>query len=163
APVRMRADGLEVTNGDVIDGLVLRAIGYRARPVAGLPFEEATATVPNDGGRVEPGVYVTGWIKRGPTGFIGTNKTCSDETVARDLAVAAAEADRVAVVRALGRPVEDARREQLGVEALRRQPEARAVLTGQVDHRPGGADVHVAVGEVRHQSREQVRRDPLLR
>ncbi|MET8967171.1 FAD-dependent oxidoreductase [Streptomyces hydrogenans] len=62
-------------------GLVLRSIGYRARPVPGLPFDEDTATVPHEAGRVEPGVYVAGWIKRGPTGFIGTNKTCAHETV----------------------------------------------------------------------------------
>ncbi|GAA0479827.1 FAD-dependent oxidoreductase [Streptomyces olivaceiscleroticus] len=62
-------------------GLVLRSVGYRARPVPGLPFDEATATVPHENGRVEPGVYVAGWIKRGPTGFIGTNKTCAHETV----------------------------------------------------------------------------------
>ncbi|MCX5386978.1 FAD-dependent oxidoreductase [Streptomyces sp. NBC_00083] len=63
-------------------GLVLRSVGYRARPVPGLPFDEDTATVPHASGRVEPGVYVAGWIKRGPTGFIGTNKTCAQETVA---------------------------------------------------------------------------------
>ncbi|MFJ9037315.1 FAD-dependent oxidoreductase [Streptomyces sp. NPDC102406] len=62
-------------------GLVLRSVGYRARPVPGLPFDEVTATVPHERGRVEPGVYVAGWIKRGPTGFIGTNKTCAHETV----------------------------------------------------------------------------------
>jgi ferredoxin--NADP+ reductase len=62
-------------------GLVLTSIGYRGRPVPGLPFDEAGGTVPNDGGRVRPGVYVTGWIKRGPTGFIGTNKSCAQETV----------------------------------------------------------------------------------
>ncbi|EYT81285.1 ferredoxin [Streptomyces sp. Tu 6176] len=63
-------------------GLVLRSVGYRARPVPGLPFDEASATVPHEHGRVGPGVYVAGWIKRGPTGFIGTNKTCAQETVA---------------------------------------------------------------------------------
>ncbi|MEV0097281.1 FAD-dependent oxidoreductase [Streptomyces sp. NPDC050738] len=61
--------------------LVLRSVGYRSRPVPGLPFDEVTATVPHEAGRVEPGVYVAGWIKRGPTGFIGTNKTCAHETV----------------------------------------------------------------------------------
>ncbi|MFJ7126067.1 FAD-dependent oxidoreductase [Streptomyces sp. NPDC098101] len=61
--------------------LVLRAVGYRAEPVPGLPFDEETATVPHERGRVAPGVYVTGWIKRGPTGFIGTNKSCAQETV----------------------------------------------------------------------------------
>lgn len=70
-------------------GLVLSSIGYRARPLPGLPFDEERAVVPNDQGRVVdpgsgdavPGMYVTGWIKRGPTGFIGTNKTCARETV----------------------------------------------------------------------------------
>ncbi len=62
-------------------GLVLTSIGYHGRPVRDLPFDEATGTVPNHGGRVSPGVYVAGWIKRGPTGFIGTNKACAQETV----------------------------------------------------------------------------------
>ncbi|MGK2881367.1 MAG: FAD-dependent oxidoreductase [Mycobacterium sp.] len=77
----------EVTRIDA--GLVLTSIGYRGRPVAGLPFDEAAAVVPNDGGRViDPatgapvtGAYVAGWIKRGPTGFIGTNKSCALQTV----------------------------------------------------------------------------------
>ncbi|MFJ4475989.1 FAD-dependent oxidoreductase [Streptomyces xanthochromogenes] len=104
APVRIVGDGsvraLDVTSttlgtdgdgtvrarptGDIRTletGLVLRSVGYRARPVPGLPFDEDTATVPHESGRVEPGVYVAGWIKRGPTGFIGTNKTCAHETV----------------------------------------------------------------------------------
>ncbi|MGB0877469.1 MAG: FAD-dependent oxidoreductase [Mycobacterium sp.] len=70
-------------------GLVLTSIGYRAKPIRGLPFDDVAAVVPNDGGRViEPGgservrgSYVAGWIKRGPTGFIGTNKSCAAETV----------------------------------------------------------------------------------
>lgn len=62
-------------------GLVIRSVGHRGRPVADLPFDERTATVPNHAGRVEPGVYVVGWIKRGPVGFIGTNKTDAQETV----------------------------------------------------------------------------------
>jgi len=75
---------------EVLDvGMVLRSVGYRGRPVPGLPFDETTATVPNDHGRVAPGVYVTGWIKRGPTGFIGTNKSCAEETVEALLADAA--------------------------------------------------------------------------
>lgn len=73
-------------------GLVVRAIGYAAEPVPGLPFDPATGTVPNEGGRVVrdgvpvPGAYVTGWIKRGPTGVIGTNKGDAQETVAALLA-----------------------------------------------------------------------------
>ncbi|MER5888760.1 FAD-dependent oxidoreductase, partial [Streptomyces sp. NPDC001941] len=77
--VRARATGDTLT---LETGLVLRSVGYRARPVPGLPFDEDTATIPHEAGRVEPGVYVTGWIKRGATGFIGTNKTCAQETVA---------------------------------------------------------------------------------
>jgi ferredoxin--NADP+ reductase len=68
-------------------GLVVRAIGYRAEPVPGLPFDERNGIVPNAAGRVVrdgvpvPGAYVTGWIKRGPTGVIGTNKSDATETV----------------------------------------------------------------------------------
>lgn len=62
-------------------GLLLTSIGYRGKPIDGLPFDGATSVVPNDAGRVQPGVYVAGWIKRGPTGFIGTNKSCALETV----------------------------------------------------------------------------------
>jgi ferredoxin--NADP+ reductase len=63
--------------------LVQTSIGYRGKPIAGLPFDESAAVVPNDGGRVvgAHGSYVAGWIKRGPTGFIGTNKSCAAETV----------------------------------------------------------------------------------
>jgi ferredoxin/flavodoxin---NADP+ reductase len=67
-------------------GLVVRAIGYAAEPIPGLPFDPATGTVPNVAGRVVrdgvpvPGHYVTGWIKRGPTGVIGTNKSDAAET-----------------------------------------------------------------------------------
>jgi ferredoxin--NADP+ reductase len=89
------ADGVEftVTGSDEVRrldaGLVLSSIGYRGRPIAGLPFDEAAGVVPNDGGRVvdpatgQPvaGSYVAGWIKRGPTGFIGTNKSCAAQTV----------------------------------------------------------------------------------
>jgi len=70
-------------------GLVLTSIGYRGAPIADLPFDEAAAVVPNSQGRVidadgRPvrGAYVAGWIKRGPNGFIGTNKSCAMETVA---------------------------------------------------------------------------------
>ncbi|MGW5383121.1 FAD-dependent oxidoreductase [Nocardia sp. NPDC003963] len=71
-------------------GLVIRAAGYRGLPIAGLPFDEQTATVTNIAGRVidpdsgapVPGQYVAGWIKRGATGVIGTNRYCAAETVA---------------------------------------------------------------------------------
>src|SRR5262245_20972262 len=90
-----RADGVEftVTGTDEVrrlsEGLVLTSIGYRGKPIRNLPFDESAAVVPNEGGRViEPstgtpvrGSYVAGWIKRGPTGFIGTNKSCAARTV----------------------------------------------------------------------------------
>jgi ferredoxin/flavodoxin---NADP+ reductase len=69
-------------------GLVLSSIGYRGRPVAGLPFDDARGLIPNHEGRVagRPREYVTGWIKRGPSGIIGTNKKCAQATVERLLA-----------------------------------------------------------------------------
>ena len=72
--------------------MVLRSVGYRALRVPGLPFDERAAVVPHDAGRVRsrtgpvPGMYVAGWIKRGPTGVIGTNKSDAVETVATLLA-----------------------------------------------------------------------------
>jgi ferredoxin--NADP+ reductase len=70
-------------------GLVFRSIGYHGIPLPDLPFDERSGTVPNDGGRIldgdgspQPGAYVAGWIKRGPTGVIGTNKKDATETVA---------------------------------------------------------------------------------
>jgi ferredoxin/flavodoxin---NADP+ reductase len=62
-------------------GIVFRSVGYRGAALPGVPFDEGTGTVPNDRGRVEPGVYVAGWIKRGPSGVIGTNKKDATETV----------------------------------------------------------------------------------
>jgi ferredoxin/flavodoxin---NADP+ reductase len=63
--------------------LVVRSVGYRGIPTPGLPFDDKTATIPNTDGRVEGSrnEYVVGWIKRGPTGVIGTNKKDSQETV----------------------------------------------------------------------------------
>jgi ferredoxin/flavodoxin---NADP+ reductase len=62
-------------------GLVFRSIGYRGLPLPGLPFDDARGTVPHEAGRVCDGEYVVGWIKRGPTGIIGTNKRDAQETV----------------------------------------------------------------------------------
>jgi ferredoxin--NADP+ reductase len=70
-------------------GLVFRAIGYRGIALPGVPFDERAAVIANVGGRVvdpdtqehQPGEYVVGWIKRGPSGVIGTNKKDAQETV----------------------------------------------------------------------------------
>ena len=66
--------------------VVFRSVGYRGVPLPGLPFREDWAVIPSDQGRVTGdgiscGVYVGGWIKRGPTGVIGTNKPDAQETV----------------------------------------------------------------------------------
>ncbi len=76
---------------DVIPcGLVIRSIGYRGRPLPGVPFDERRGVIRSDGGRIceEDGTqctgeYAVGWIKRGPSGVIGTNKKCAAETVAQ--------------------------------------------------------------------------------
>ncbi len=69
-------------------GTVVRAVGYRSQPVPGLPFDPSKQVVANRAGRVEgrSGDYVAGWIKRGPSGVIGTNKADAAETVASLLA-----------------------------------------------------------------------------
>jgi ferredoxin/flavodoxin---NADP+ reductase len=72
-------------------GLVLRSIGYRGTPLSGIPFDAKRGLIRNEGGRVRseadglpcPGEYVVGWIKRGPSGVIGTNKKDANDTVAR--------------------------------------------------------------------------------
>lgn len=76
-----RVTGIEFQDTSIAAGLVLTSIGYRGKPIPGLPFDEDRAVVPNVEGRVVPGVYVAGWVKRGPTGFIGTNKSCAMQTV----------------------------------------------------------------------------------
>ncbi|MDF3337493.1 FAD-dependent oxidoreductase [Mycolicibacterium septicum] len=90
-----RADGVIINaaggpSETLTTPLILRSIGYRGSPVPTLPFDEAAGVMPNEGGRVlddvgDPvsGVYVTGWIKRGPRGVIGTNRACAEETVER--------------------------------------------------------------------------------
>ncbi len=76
-------------------GLVFRSVGYRGVAIPGLPFDEQRGVVPNIDGRVVEhegshtpleGVYVCGWIKRGPTGVIGTNKSCAAQTIDQLLA-----------------------------------------------------------------------------
>jgi ferredoxin--NADP+ reductase len=71
-------------------GLVLRSIGYRGKPLPGVPFDERRGLIRNDGGRVTddddrplPGEYAVGWIKRGPSGVIGTNKKDATDTIGK--------------------------------------------------------------------------------
>lgn len=94
--------------------LVMRAIGYRGKPLPGVPFDERSATIPNDGGRVTgrdgplPGEYAVGWIKRGPSGVIGTNKKDAQQTVdalladlASDIHLQPSDPDRETIERLL--------------------------------------------------------------
>jgi ferredoxin--NADP+ reductase len=91
--VPARTGGLRAQPTDeretITAGLAFRAIGYRGIPLPDVPFDERSAVIPNDAGRVLdpessaplPGEYVVGWIKRGPSGVIGTNKKDAQETV----------------------------------------------------------------------------------
>ena len=104
-------------------GLVMRSVGYRAVPLPNVPFDERRYVLPNERGRVlspdgEPlsGVYAVGWIKRGPTGILGTNKRDAEETVgclAEDL-------------RALPAPPKPAR-EQIDALLAERKPDVVSV------------------------------------
>ena len=84
---RLRACSTE-TIEELDCGIIFRSIGYRGIPLPGLPFDERAGVIPNLGGRITgeggaspPGEYAVGWIKRGPTGIIGTNKRDAQETV----------------------------------------------------------------------------------
>jgi ferredoxin/flavodoxin---NADP+ reductase len=115
-----QVEGLRVVRNRLVDGravatdeqeivecgLVVRSIGYRGRPLPGVPFDERRGLIANDAGRVTtpegdplPGEYAVGWIKRGPSGVIGTNKKDAADTTAK--VVADAEAG------ALNAPTED--------------------------------------------------------
>ena len=80
----LRAQTTDAPSATIECGLVLRSVGYRAVPLPGVPFDERAFVLPNERGRVagRPGVYTVGWIKRGPTGILGTNKRDAEETVA---------------------------------------------------------------------------------
>ena len=86
--------GSEMCIRDRIEtSLVLRSIGYRGVPIPDLPFDDASGTIPHNRGRVTDesgapmtGVYVSGWVKRGPHGVIGTNRSCAEQTAAQLLA-----------------------------------------------------------------------------
>ena len=80
-------------------GMVLRSIGYLGTGIDGIPYDATAGVIPNEHGRVvgddgapRPGHYVVGWIKRGPSGVIGTNKKDAQETIEALLADAAAGA-----------------------------------------------------------------------
>lgn len=84
----LRAQPVDEAVETIECGLVLRSVGYRAVPLPDVPFDERYHVLPNQRGRVLtaggdplPGVYAVGWIKRGPTGILGTNKRDAEETI----------------------------------------------------------------------------------
>lgn len=89
--MELAGDGSVKGTGTYIDypvQAVYRAIGYFSSPVPGVPFDDVRGVVPNEGGRVIapggdhiPGLYATGWIKRGPVGLIGSTKSDAQETI----------------------------------------------------------------------------------
>lgn len=85
-PFSLKARGTGVTE-ELPCGLLFRSVGYRGVPVPGVPFREDWGTIPHEDGRITDGdgpvagLYVVGWIKRGPSGVIGTNKPDSIATV----------------------------------------------------------------------------------
>ena len=121
AAFRQRAVGTGATE-TLECGLLFRAVGYRGVALEGVPFHDAWGVIANDGGRVTdgpdgavvPGLYTAGWIKRGPSGIIGTNRACAVETVAALLA------DRAALQA-------EARAGRAGLERLLDERGARAV------------------------------------
>jgi ferredoxin--NADP+ reductase len=103
SPVRIlgedRVEGVEIVHNELVEedgaivarptgetevipaGLVLRSVGYKGVALPGIPFDERRGVIPNEGGRAGDRVYCAGWIKRGPSGVIGTNKKDATETV----------------------------------------------------------------------------------
>ncbi|ROO89218.1 ferredoxin--NADP+ reductase [Actinocorallia herbida] len=99
APVEIlgtdRVEGLRVERTELVDGkvrgtgeyetlpvgMVVRSVGYRSVPLDGVPFDERASVIRNEKGRIAEGEYTAGWIKRGPSGVVGTNKSDAAETV----------------------------------------------------------------------------------
>jgi len=83
---KQKAEGTGILE-EIPCGILFRSVGYRGVPIPGVPFEEKRGVFPNLGGRITEGgqvvlgLYAAGWIKRGPSGVIGTNKPDSAETV----------------------------------------------------------------------------------
>jgi ferredoxin/flavodoxin---NADP+ reductase len=122
-----KVEGIELVRNELVDGravatdetetvpcgIVFRSVGYRGVELPGVPFDEGSGTIPNEGGRVRPGLYVAGWIKRGPSGVIGTNKKDATESV--ELVLEDARAG--ALPAASGEDLEDLLRER-GVDHI---------------------------------------------
>lgn len=133
--------------GEYIDmpaSLLVRSVGYRGLPLPGVPFDERTSTFAQQRGRVidasgepVPGLYAAGWIKRGPSGIIGTNRACAIETVESVLAdLKASSAERPDP--RCGRFRESLRRQPFKLVDLQgwRRIDARERATGALKAKP---------------------------
>ena len=127
----LRARATEETE-TIAAGLAFRAIGYRGEPLPGVSFDDRAAVILNDGGRVLdpdsrvplPGEYVVGWIKRGPSGVIGTNKKDAQQTVdamLADLAPASANGNAASASSAGAGPHTPSHPDAAAIEALLRE------------------------------------------
>lgn len=115
-------DGHAVGTGETFDlpcGTVVAAIGTKAQPLEGLPFDQSKGVVTNRHGRVGKGLYVVGWARRGPTGVIGTNKPDAEEIaghIEQDLAGAGGGSGaKASLARKTGRPALEDLLDQRGV------------------------------------------------
>ncbi|WP_422366103.1 FAD-dependent oxidoreductase [Pelagibius sp.] len=115
-------DGHAVGTGETFDlpcGAVVAAIGTKAQPLEGLPFDQSKGVVTNRHGRVDRGLYVVGWARRGPTGVIGTNKPDAEEIathIEADLADAGGGSGaKASLARKTGRPALEDLLDQRGV------------------------------------------------
>lgn len=100
-------DGRAVGTGVVDDipcGLIVSAIGYRADPIPGLPFDDKRGVIPNEQGRIDKGIYAVGWIMRGPEGVISSSRpdaTDVAEHIMRDFQGGGSKPGRSALDKAL--------------------------------------------------------------
>ncbi len=164
AVVGLRTERQELTGDGTVRGTgeftdwdvqaVYRAVGYRSEAIEDLPFDTRRFVLPNDGGRVLdldgdplPGIYATGWVKRGPVGLIGHTKSDAAETIAHLLAdaagaaVRALRADGIAVDALLGREG------PAGHRLRRLGPAGRARTRGRPAARPGPDQGHLPLGD----------------
>lgn len=123
-------------------GLIFRSIGYKGKPILGLPFDDARGILPNEQGRITDrgvalhGLYVTGWLKRGPSGIIGTNKADSIETVDALLADMQMSAPKAASGLEAIRPLIDRRCERVVTLADWQSIDAAEVERGLLKGKP---------------------------
>lgn len=131
---------------DIACGLVVAAIGYRADPIPGLPYDEKRGIIPNDAGKIDGGLYAVGWIKRGPSGVISSSRPDGAEVaehIVRDFPSGGSKPGRDALSELLqGRGVrvvhfEDWKRLETEEEARAAQPQPREKFTAiddMIDH-----------------------------